>query len=48
MSAAQDPHKRYERKQMIWLFFSFFVIGLMAAGVMIYGAVMSGMRRGRR
>ncbi len=48
MSEDRDPHKQYERKQLIWLFFSFFVIGLMAAGVMVYGAVMSGMRRGRR
>jgi len=48
MSTGRDPHKQYERKQVIWLFFSFLVIGLMAAGVMLYGAVMSGLRRGRR
>jgi hypothetical protein len=33
-----------ERKQVIWLFFSFLVIGLMAVAVMLYGAVMSGWR----
>jgi hypothetical protein len=41
----RDPHKQYERKQVLWLFFSFLAIGLMAAAVMLYGAVLSGWRR---
>jgi hypothetical protein len=44
MSTRRDPRKRYERKQVIWLFFSFLIIGLMAAAVMLYGAVLSGWR----
>ena len=33
MSAGQDPHRQYERKQLAWLLFSFLAIALMAAGV---------------
>lgn len=41
---APDPHDGYERRQVYWLFISFFVIGLMAVGVMLYGAWISGWR----
>ena len=39
----EDPHKRYERKQVIWLFISFGLIALMAAGVMLLGTARAGL-----
>ncbi len=44
MSERQDPHKQYERRQLVWLSFSFVVIALMVAAVMLYGAVLAGWR----
>ena len=43
----EDPHKRYERKQVIWLFISFGLIALMAVGVMLLGAAQAGLLRRR-
>jgi len=39
-----DPHKRYERKQFIWLLVTYVVIAIMSAALMIYAALMSGTR----
>ena len=38
----EDPHSKYERKQVIWLFISFALIGVMVVAVMLYGAVQAG------
>jgi hypothetical protein len=39
----EDPHHEYERKQVIWLFISFALIGLMVVAVMLYGALQAGL-----
>jgi len=44
----EDPHRRYERRQAIWLFISFAVIGLMVAAIMLYGAIQAGLWKPRR
>jgi hypothetical protein len=44
----EDPLRKYERKQAIWLFISFARIGLMVVAVMLYGAVQAGLWRPRR
>jgi hypothetical protein len=38
-----DPHHKYERKQVIWLFISFALIALMVMAVMLYGAIQAGL-----
>ena len=47
MQRQGDAHQRYERKQVIWLFFTFVVIALMAGAVMVLGAWEAGWRPGR-
>jgi hypothetical protein len=44
----EDPHQRYERKQVIRLFVSFALIGLMVAAVAIYAAARAGLWNPRR
>jgi hypothetical protein len=34
----QDPHKKYERKQLRWLLMAYLIIGTMAAAIMLYAA----------
>jgi len=48
MMRMANPRQRYERKQVIWLFISFGLIALMAAGVMLLGAARAGLLRRRR
>ncbi|MFN7925117.1 MAG: hypothetical protein U0Q16_33780 [Bryobacteraceae bacterium] len=43
----EDPHKRYERRQVIWLLVWFGVIALMAAAVMALGAAQAGLLKHR-
>lgn len=47
MQGPEDAHRKYERKQVVWLLFTFVVIALMAAGVMVLGAWEAGWRPGR-
>jgi len=39
----ENPHRNYERKQVIWLFVSFALIGIMALGIALYGAAQAGL-----
>ena len=39
----EDPHHKYERKQVVWLFISFALIALMVIGIMLYGAAQAGL-----
>jgi hypothetical protein len=39
-----DPHRKYERRQVGWLVFSFAMIALVAAAIMLYGAWLAGWR----
>jgi hypothetical protein len=40
-----DSRRRFERRQVIWLFVSYGVLAVMTVLVMLYGAVLAGWRR---
>ena len=48
LPSAVNPHRRYERRQAIWLFISFCLLGMMTLAVVVYAALQAGLLRNWR